>query len=181
MDSLPDEPPNLFHVIPYEYASEIAYIISGWAQLEYEMDALIWELAGLSDTPSIGVCLTAQFSTVNVRLNALISLAKVRNVPEFKISKLNRFRERSGALADRRNRVAHDPWLGSYDDEMRNLQNMYRLQRTARGKLDHEYKMVPIEELQGLKKEIEEAHRHFRDLAYEILQTFWNLPPLPWP
>jgi hypothetical protein len=178
MARTPTEPTDetLFAVIPYEYASEIAYVISGWAQLEYDMDALIWELAGLSDNPDVGACLTAQFSTVNVRINALLALARVQGIPSSQIAKLNKFRERASAVGERRNRVAHDPWLSAYGKDLKDLQKVYRLQRTARAKLEHEYKPVSLEELQALRSEIEEALQKFNDLASDILRIFWKLP-----
>lgn len=173
-----DDPPNemLFHVIPHEYAQEIVHIISGCARLEYEIDTVIWELAGFTDNPNIGACLTAQFPTVNIRINALIALARVQKIPAFQISKLNRFRDKATAIADKRNRVAHDPWMSAYGDNLKPLEKMYRLQKTARAKLEHEYKHVPLDELKALRKEIETALAQFNDLRSEVLQTFWSLP-----
>lgn len=170
MGHLPDDPPNemLFHIIPFEYASEIAYVISNWARLEYEIDGTIWSLAGLDDTPKIGACLTAQYSTANHRFNALISLARIRGVPDFEIGKLNKFKERAMALGERRNRVAHDPWLTSWDP--RNAKSgpgqTYRLQKTARAKLDYDYKPIALEELKALKADIEAAIQEFNDLPF---------------
>src|SRR5690242_20728217 len=101
MARMPDEPPNeiLLHVIPWEYTSEIAYVVSSWALLEYEIDGAIWDLAGLEST-RIGACLTAQYSTVSARFNALLSLARLRGVPDFEIARLNRFKDRVLAMAD---------------------------------------------------------------------------------
>jgi hypothetical protein len=64
MGHLPDDPENelLLGVIPYEYASEIASIVSGWAMSEYEIDGAIWNLAGLDYNPKVGACLTAQYA-----------------------------------------------------------------------------------------------------------------------
>jgi hypothetical protein len=79
MARAPEEPEDqlLLNVIPYDYASEIAYIVSYWAQLEYDIDAVIWNLAGLYDSPGIGACLTSQYSSVAARFNALISIARL--------------------------------------------------------------------------------------------------------
>jgi hypothetical protein len=173
---MPDEPPNemLFHSIPREYAVQIAHVVTGWAQVEHDIDAAIWELANLYDTPDIGACLTAQFTTVNARLNALISLARVRGIPDFQIGKLNKFRDRATALADRRNRVAHDPWLSAYGKGLKELGKVYRLQKTARSKLDYSYKLIALGELEALTKEIEEAYLAFSELYSEICQLPWS-------
>jgi hypothetical protein len=172
----PDEPANSFHVIPYDFASEIAYIISGWARLEYEIDALIWELAGLYDDPDIGACLTAQFSNLGARFNALIALARLKGIAELNISKLNKFKESANGIADRRNRVAHDPWLAAYDDKLEKPKEVYRLQKTARGHLQHLYKSVSLDELRNLKNEIETAISRFGDLKHMIFRILYSSP-----
>src|SRR5665213_3643461 len=109
----PEQPPGevlLPGLIPNEYAQQIARIVSGFAQLEYDIDIIIWELAGLADNPDIGACLTAQIGAVVPRMEALISLAHLRNIPEIQITKLNKFKERIRGIGERRHRVAHDPW-----------------------------------------------------------------------
>jgi len=174
---MPDEPPDemLFHSIPREYAVQIARVVTGWAQLEHDIDGATWELANLYDTPEIGACLTAQFTTVNARLNALISLARVRGIPDFQIGKLNKFRERVTGLADRRNRVAHDPWLSAYGTGMKDLGKVYRLQKkTAKARLDYGYKLIAIKDLEALTNEIEEAYLAFSELYSEICQLPWS-------
>lgn len=179
MGRLPDDPPEemLLQVIPYEYASQIAYIISSWALLEHEIDGLICDLAGLYDSPRIGACLTAQYSTAAHRFNALISLARVRGVPEFEVAKLNKFKEYALALAERRNRVAHDPWLTSYNYKNLGPERQgktYRLQKTARSKLEYDYKPITVEELTRLKEEILEAIDKFREIKLNPTIDTWN-------
>ena len=166
MAHMPDEPLNeiLLHVIPWEYTSEIAYVVSTWALLEYEIDGAIWDLAGLETTPRIGACLTAQYSTVSARFNALISLARLRGVPDFEIARLNRFKDRVLGLADRRNRVAHDPWLSSMSSKDQPTKT-YRLQKTARAKLDYDYKPIELDELKTLRTEIEDAIKEFGEFT----------------
>ena len=171
MGHLPDDPEDelLLHVIPYEYASEIASVVSGWAMLEYEIDGAIWNLAGLEYNPKVGACLTAQYSTVNSRFNALIALARVRGVSEFEIAKINKFKERTLAIGERRNRVVHDPWLTGYDFQKSSFSDQqgktYRLQKTARSKLEYEYKPIALEELKTLNKDIQTAIEEFNNLS----------------
>lgn len=181
MALIPDDPDDgiLLNVIPYEYAHEIASIVSYWAQLEYDLDGTIWDLAGLYDSPRIAACLTAQYSTVAHRFNALISIARLRGVSEFELAKLNKYRERVLALADRRNRVVHDPWMTSVDYKKpagQHTGKTYRLQKTARSKLEYAYKPISLDELKALKDEIVAAisafsedsdqsdYRHLEDL-----------------
>lgn len=179
MAMIPDDPEEgiLLHVIPYEYASEIAYIVSYWAQLEYDLDLIIWDLAGLYDSPKIAACLTAQYSTVAHRFNALISIARLRGVPEFEIGKLNKFKERVLALADRRNRVVHDPWLTSVDyinPTGHSTGKTYRLQKTARARLEYAYKPISVEELKALKDEIIAALGEFSEIGLNPTIDTWK-------
>jgi hypothetical protein len=179
MAHLPKDPPGemLFQIIPDEYALQIAYIVSSWALLEYEIDGAIWDLAGLlDDFPRIGACLTAQYSTVAQRFNALISFARLRGVPEFEISKVNKFREHALALADRRNRVAHDPWLTSLDlkDIGGPHGQTYRLQKTARSKLEYDYKPITLDELRTLKEEITDAIDKFGKIKLNPTIDTWK-------
>jgi hypothetical protein len=179
MARMPDEPEDgmLFNVIPYDYASEIAYIVSNWARLEYDIDAVIWDLAGLYDSPRIGACLTAQYSTVVHRFNALISIARLRGVPDFEIAKLNKFKDRALGLSDRRNRVVHDPWLTAVDYRKKfeeRTGKTYRLQKTARAKLEYDYKPITIEELAALKDAIEAAITEFREIRLNPTIDTWD-------
>lgn len=172
------EPPNLYGVIPYEYANQIACIVSHFAQLEYDIDAVIWELAGLSDMPNgidIGACLTAQIPAVVPRIEALIALARVQDVPEDRITKINKFKERARGLGERRHRVAHDPWYATWKSD-RPESDVYRLQRTAKARLEHGYKHVALGELEALDADIQAAILQFSDLGSEILRAFWTLP-----
>jgi hypothetical protein len=77
---MPDEPDDDLYLdfIDVHHAAAIAQVISVWARLEYDIDELIWELARLE--PDIGACLTAQFSTVNARFNALLAVARLSGI-----------------------------------------------------------------------------------------------------
>ena len=100
----------------------------------------------------------------------------MRDIPDFQIAKLNKFRERATALADRRNRVAHDPWLSAYGAGMKDSGKVYRLQKTARARLDYSYKLIALGDLRALTKEIEGAYLAFSELYAEICQLPWSLP-----
>jgi len=159
----PDEGPGeiLSELLPFEYAEAIGYVVAGWARLEHDIDEIIWSLAEIEDK-NVGACLTAQFSTVHARLNALIALARLKGHSEFQIAKLNKFRDHITGLVERRNRIAHDPWLTLWPlkGDMRPIKS-YRLHKTARSKLDFDYKPVTLDELKNLRKEIEEAFSRF--------------------
>jgi hypothetical protein len=140
-----DEPDKvLLPSIDTELAAAIAYAISAWARFEYEIDEFIWALARLE--PEQGACLTAQLQTVAARFNALLSLARVEQVKPRHIRRLNTIRERSNGLAEKRNRLVHDPWFYGYQTK-----ENYRLEKTARAKLIHRYEHVTEEEIKASK------------------------------
>ncbi len=169
MSRYPDEPSDgyLSEVIPIEYTTLIGEIVSKWALLEHEIDVVLWDMAGLNDTPKIAACLTGQYVSVAARFNALIAIARLRGVSEFQIAKLNKFKEHVLGLAERRNRVAHDPWLANWDFQAKPMRPTatYRLHKTARSKLEYTLKPIELSELQSLKDEIEKILTDFGGLG----------------
>jgi hypothetical protein len=165
MPHIPDEPEEGFlsYVIPFEYSTAIGDVVSKWALLEHEIDWMIWSLAGLVENAKIGACLTAQYSSVAARFNAMFALARLRGVPEFQIAKLNKFRDQVFGLAERRNRVAHDPWFANWDFKSTPARQTatYRLHKTARSKLEYTLKPIEMEELKALSEAIDQAMRDF--------------------
>jgi hypothetical protein len=97
-----------FVFIP-EYADCIARMSSSWARLEYDINASIWLLADMR--PALGACVTSQIYTINGRLSALLSLAKLRGLDAKILKKINKFCEEVRAGQTIRNRVMHDMWL----------------------------------------------------------------------
>lgn len=160
----PNEAPDelLLDLIPFEYAEAIGYVVTAWAKVEHDIDEMIWSSAGIEDH-DIGACLTSQYSSIHARLNALLALATLKGEPESEITKLNRFQKRIASLSERRNRLVHDSWKTAWKFKESRSTKTYRLQRTARAKLDHEYKPVSLEELVALRKDIEGAFDIFHD------------------
>ncbi len=148
----------LSYLNPY-FGSAIASVISSWARFEYRIDEAIWRLSGL--LPEIGACITAQLTTVASRFNALSALVQMQGWEDSKIKKLNKVRDKSFAIADKRNRVAHDPWFMAYKSK-----NHYRLQKTAKGRLEYVYKIVTEDELVKIRDEAEALTLEFEDILY---------------
>jgi hypothetical protein len=98
-------------------------------------------------------------------------LAQLQGVRASHITKLRKFRDKAGSLADRRNRIAHDPWFFGFETK-----KLYRLQKTARAKLEFNYKYVAEDELNELEAEIVSTMDRFRDLRAQILREFYSLP-----
>lgn len=102
--------------LPAEHAfyALVGRVASEWSHLEHLLDLLIWDLlkhgSGLHD--SVAACVTAQIMGVGPRCKAIISLSKVRAIPESICAKP--IRSLMGAayrgVADERARIVHDPW-----------------------------------------------------------------------
>jgi hypothetical protein len=163
-----EEPELLIPHLDWEISAAIGSTISAWAHFEYDIDELIWELARLE--PEHGACLTAQFQTVAARFNALIALARTQNVKDKDIERINAIRQRGDALAQKRNRLVHDPWFYGWDTKA-----SYRLQKTAKAKLIYRYDAVTKDEIKDIENAIETLHREFLDIRTEILHAFWSL------
>lgn len=152
----------LLNLLPFDFAEAIGYVVTAWARVEHDIDEMIWSSAGIEDH-DIGACLTSQYSSVHARLNALLALSTLKGEPASEIAKLNRFRDRVAGLSERRNRLVHDSWKTAWNLQGARSSRTYRLQRTARAKLDHDYKAVSLEELAALRKDIEGAFDIFQD------------------
>jgi hypothetical protein len=92
--------------IPDEHYAAMGKVADSWADLEFEIDQLIWEF--LQTAQALGACVTAQMISVHPRMNALIALAKLWEISAAHLDDLGRFYGKIGPLADKRNRLIHD-------------------------------------------------------------------------
>jgi len=143
-------------------AAAIGRVVAAWAMVERDISDTICDVAGINR--EIGACITAQINTVMGRLEALIALSKLLNAPAGSITKLNRFKERARVLADRRNRIAHDPWLQDIETS-----EHYRFEVTARSRLIYEPKPETLEALKALEDEIRELDKRFLVIRVEVM------------
>lgn len=151
------------------HAAAVLRGISAYARLEHQVDELIWKLAEIE--PEIGACLTAQIVSIAPRMDALITLAYAQHVSEECLTRLNKFKARIGGLSNERNRLAHDPWFSGFQTD-----KLFRLEKTARGKLIHRFQPVTEEELGEYERKVESAHADFSQLSSEILGSFYSGP-----
>jgi len=95
-----------------------------------------------------GLCLTAQIGGSARKLDAYIAIARLRGADKF-IRELDALAKATAALAERRNRVVHDPWFFFADRKLTG-----RLEVTSRRPLRHEYVKVSKDELIRLLNDI---------------------------
>jgi hypothetical protein len=163
MSERPEAPtPVLVNRIRDDMAAAIGRVIAAWAMVERDISDTICDVAGINR--EIGACITAQLNTVSGRLDALTALSKLLNASAGSIKKLNRFKERARILADRRNRIAHDPWLQDIETS-----EHYRFEVTARSRLVYEPKPETLDELNALEEDIRQLDRGFMSLRVDLI------------
>jgi hypothetical protein len=169
---MPDEPDVMLGYLKPYFAAAIMRVISQWATFELDIDMLIWDLASLDPEP--GACLTTQFPSVNARIDAVLALARLRSISASKIMELNEFRRSVDGPREKRNRLVHDPWFYGAESKQH-----YRLHRTARAKLDMNYKPITEEDLTAMLEEFRNLARRFSEISHAIRQELWTSPKMP--
>jgi hypothetical protein len=144
-----DDPAKLMRMVglPPQHYAAIGKVAANWSALELIVDSACWELAGVGDEP--GVCLTSQVAGIQRKLDALTALLRLREKPEVLIKDINKFSDRARALAERRNRVVHDPWQHGGS-----LGTPHRVEASARKKLVFKSVPMPTDEVVALVDEI---------------------------
>jgi hypothetical protein len=168
------EPPSGdgFEFVP-EYANLIAHANNHWNYLEYDVNASIWALANVS--PAFGACMTSQIYTMHARLNALLSLLKIRKADERILKKVNRFAERVREVQEARNRTAHDIWL----IDRLNPGKMGKLRITAEKTLKFGVQGVDLSELKADIEKLNMRREEFFAIRREIEAALPTLPEIP--
>src|ERR1700719_460078 len=103
--SLPSTPQELSQSDTLHLAA-IGMVASGWAGFEVLIDTFALQLA--RSRGSWGYCFTAQVIGPARKLDAYISVARLRGADKF-IPELESFVKDTVGLGERRNRVVHDP------------------------------------------------------------------------
>lgn len=117
-----------------EHYTAIGMVAAEWAELELLIDEYSSELAGIR-FHDLGACFTAQIGGAARKLDAYLSLAHQRGISGAKAA-LHAFARDTVPLAERRNRIIHDPWVISGDGIGIRPQ---RLEVTARRELRHAF------------------------------------------
>lgn len=141
--------------------------------MEYDVSVAIWALADVR--PAIGACITSQIFTLRSKLDALLSLSKLRKVDESIIKKINRFADDSRGGQEIRNRIIHDQWL---IDNL-NPDQMGHLRITAAKKLEFQIRPVILRDLIADLEKLEDLQARFQEIRLEIEAALPALPEIP--
>ncbi len=167
---MPDEPGDiLLNRLRSDYAAALGSAIAAWAYFEFRIDELIWELARVEQ--DVGACLTSNYGTVAQKFDALFAIARLVKVDEKHLNQLKKIRLKADGHAQSRNRIVHDPWFFGSESRIH-----YRLQKTAKSRLDFSFKPVSIEHLKTLEREFVALTHSFDAWRHEVLQEFYALP-----
>jgi hypothetical protein len=143
-----------------KHMSYVGMVATAWAELEITIDLSATRVARIPY--DVGVCFTAQVLGSNRKLDAYIAIVRLRGVKRFN-GDLELFAKDTATLAERRNRVVHDPWIiiGNAPPS--------RFEATARRSLRLQYVEMPTEDVLKLGDEILDHTDRFRRLHEKIM------------
>ena len=145
----------------------IGLVAANWSHFEAVIDAWTHKFADLES--EVGVCLTAQIAGPARKIHAFIALVKLRGVTDPTAEALDKLAKNITAMAERRNRVAHDWW------DMSDPKDPKRIEASARRKLRWEAVPVSTEELNRLAGDIATLQNEFADIASRSFSA-WRAP-----
>jgi hypothetical protein len=155
--------------LPDSHYAAIGKVAANWAAFERLMESALWVLAGVGDYP--GACLTSQIPNMARRFDALLALARLKNVDEKIIKKLQQFSHESQTLNLQRNRIIHDAWHWNFA-----TQRALRLELSAAKRLTLGLVETPEAAVMGIAEEIANHIDRFDKIIDEVFSA--ASPPL---
>ena len=151
-------------VTPYPAMSHYAAVgrvASKWAQLEYQIQKLIWGLVGLDETT--GTCITSQIGHSGRLMDALLALLEQKGVPQDELKPLRSLSDDVGAKQRMRNRMVHDPWYFHYNED--GTTTGFRFEQSAVKRVVRGLVEQDEEKLETLIKDIGRLHQQLTQLV----------------
>jgi hypothetical protein len=145
----------------HNHYSCIGRVAAAWSYLEAVVDTSSIGLAGLATEP--GICFTSQISGIGRKLDAYIALARLRNLPQELVQKLDALAKAAQGLGERRNRIVHDVWFFDHPNDPR------RLEATARRLVRLEYIPTSSTKLTRFAYEISKFTDEFDSLNSRVV------------
>jgi hypothetical protein len=150
-------PEDKAYELTQAHYAAIGRVASEWASFETTIDTETIGLAGCE--VKAGVCLTAQIAGWARKLDAYIALAGLRGALKT-LPKLHALANATSGLAEQRNRVVHDPWIGET--------TTHRLEATARKRLRLQFVPMTTAEVVALADKILAHGKRFLTLTEEV-------------
>ena len=152
-----------------EHMKWLGLVAAMWAELEYQINEAIWELANVERWA--GACITSQIFSPSARMRALTALIRVRNGQTEDVKKFTSLSATIIKLGHRRNAYVHDPWAIEEDTN-----EVKRIHVNVEGEFEFGFKPTPIDDMKRLYAEINSTVVRFGEVRREVFQT---LPPWP--
>jgi hypothetical protein len=164
LSSIPPTDPAIIErmketIIENRHYAAMGRIASYWSQFEAEVDLASIRLAKVHIRN--GLCFTSQIAGIGRKLDAYISLARLRepNFPNGLVKKLCQFAESATGLSEQRNRVIHDIWQFNHPSVPE------RQEMTARKKFKIASIPTDTTELLELASKIDDFRTKFDELS----------------
>jgi hypothetical protein len=139
------------------HLAAVGRVASEWASLEATIDTCSHHLA---DIPvKVGICFTSQVAGTARKIDAYIALAKLQGASKT-LSALNEFAKDTHGLAEQRNRILHDPWIGAT--------NPHRLEATAKKTLRLEFIPTSTDTVLALANKIILHEKRIIEIAEKV-------------
>ncbi len=149
--------------IPDAHYAAIGRVVDAWADLEFEIDQLIWLLMNVQQP--FGACVTAQLISIHPRIDALKSLVAIWEINQSIVDDLNKFYSKTiSPLVPKRHRIIHDKRL-----TREKTQEVVRFEISAKGKLSFEPKAETVTDLDKFREEIISARGEFSAIHDRII------------
>lgn len=158
-----DEPPpdDQFIPIPDAHYAAMGKVADAWADLEFEVDRLIWHLLGTNQ--AFGACVTSQMISIHPRLQALRALAELWEISEPVMDELGTFDGKAVGLAETRNRIIHDKRLIQW-----RTKEVVRFQVSAKRKLKFGAEPESIASLNEFRAKVQTLMESFDVISRKI-------------
>jgi hypothetical protein len=151
-----------------KHYAAIGLVTANWSYFEAVLDTWIHRFADTS--PEVGVCLTSQIFGSARKIDALVSLIRLRGVSDPSAGEFDALSKKTNGLAEQRNRVVHDLWNLS-DPKLPKRQTAM-----ARKKLILEMVPIPTEQLGELAGNIMTLHNELEAMCEKSFQAWRQRP-----
>ena len=153
--------PGEFIPIPDQHYAALGKVADAWADLEFDIDQLIWKL--MRTDQALGACVTAQMISTHPRFRALSALVRLYPVSDKTVKKLGAISGEVAGLSTPRNRTIHDKRM-----MWAKTREVVRFQVTADAELKFGPQPESITSLGEFKEKILAARIKFDDLRKQI-------------
>ncbi len=144
------------------YYLEVGRIVACWAMLEWNMDRIIWDLAGVEQP--LGACITAQLSGPTPRLRVIKALVALLEAPPELLTKINKFGSELQVPQEARNRAVHDAWFVGYKSK----KVMKQVVAVINNRLEFKQQVMNVDELRATYEISKGIVKKFNTLVTEI-------------